>query len=102
MTAIAIIAFLVGAVLAQRFRIFILLPLLLLAGFAGGIAIVMTTGADAWHFVLIAIIAAVSLQIGYLVGAAIRAWELFKTRDAKPSAAAADKPKSSASALPVH
>jgi hypothetical protein len=96
----AIIALLAGAVLAQRFRIFILLPLLALAAFAAIIA-AFATGTDAWHFVFVAIIAAVGLQIGYLAGAAYRVWELSHSKQAD-APAAVEKPKPGAGALPVH
>jgi hypothetical protein len=57
MIAAAIVAFFVGLVLAQRFRIFVVIPLLALAAFAALVAI-FATDADALDSVLLAIVAA--------------------------------------------
>jgi hypothetical protein len=99
MTATAIIAFIAGAILAQRFRIFILIPLLLLAAGAA-IAAVVTSGAGGWDFFFAAIAAAVGLQIGYLSGVVLRAWLPAPREQAEGSAP--DKRKSSTGVLPVH
>jgi len=101
MTATAIIAFVAGAFLAQRFRIVILIPLLLLAACAAVVA-AFASGAGAWHFILVAIVAVVSLQIGYLAGAAFRTWGHAASKQGDGSAAGAEKPKPGAGALPVH
>jgi hypothetical protein len=66
-----IVSFLVGMVLGQRFKVLILLPAITLAVLAvigGGLARAEPT----WSIVLIAIGAAVALQVGYLVGTGIR------------------------------
>jgi hypothetical protein len=101
MIAAAIVAFFVGMVLAQRFRIFVVIPLLALAAFAAFVAI-FATGADTWYSVLIAVVAAVGLQIGYLFGAAMRAWGIFTSAETDSSSPAPDKVKSSANTLTVH
>ena len=98
MIAAAIVSFFVGMVLAQRFRIVVLIPLLSFAALGAAIA-VFVAGVDAWHVTLVAIVSAVCLQFGYLAGAAFRTWGLLTTRHAKGSAAV-EKTKSNP--LPVH
>ena len=98
MTATAIIAFLAGAHLAQRFRFFILIPLLLLAAGAAIIA-VLASAASGWDFFFAVIAAAVGLQLGYLAGAALRAW--LPAPNEQGEGAAPDKRKSGSGVLPV-
>ena len=67
----AIVGVLLGLVLAQRFRVFVLLPVILLAltfALARAVAHVEAAVISA----VAAVIAIVGLQIGYLLGAAVR------------------------------
>jgi hypothetical protein len=72
MILLATVGLVVGALLAQRFRVMVLFPataVVLLGGIATGVAQAHT----AWSFVLLAGTAVISMQIGYLVvGTAIR------------------------------
>jgi uncharacterized membrane protein len=69
--AVSIISLLIGMVLAQRFKVLALVPamavVILLA-----IAAEFARGAGFWPAALIAILAMVSVQIGYLAGMAVR------------------------------
>jgi hypothetical protein len=99
MTATAIIAFIAGAILAQRFRIFILIPLLLLAAGAAIVA-VLASAAGGWDFFFAAVAAVVGLQIGYLAGVVLRAW--LPAPSEQTESTASDKRKSGSGVLPVH
>jgi len=71
MMTLALISLLAGMVLGQRFKVLILIPATALAlVFATGTGIVRAD--TVWSIVLMATAAAASLQIGYLVGVAIR------------------------------
>lgn len=98
MTATVIIALFAGAILAQRFRIFILVPLMLLAACAAGIA-VFISATGGWYLFVSVIAAAVGLQFGYLAGAALRSW--WPATSEKPEDAKRDD-KNKSGALPVH
>ena len=71
MLVLSTASFLIGAALAQRFNVFVLIP---------AVAIVLTlavgTGVSnaptAWSLVVITAAAATSMQIGYLIGLSIR------------------------------
>jgi len=63
-------SFLVGAVLAQRFKIMVLIPAIAtVLTLAVGIGV--TNAHTAWSIVLTAAAAATSMQIGYLIGISI-------------------------------
>lgn len=100
MTATAIIAFFAGAILAQRFRVFILIPLLLLAACASVIA-VFAAATGGWYFFFAVIVAAIGLQLGYLSGAAMRSW-WPATSEQSEVATTDEKRKPGSGALPVH
>jgi membrane protein DedA with SNARE-associated domain len=72
MMMLAVVSFLVGAVLGQRFKVLVLIPataiMLVLAAATG-----VTQAQTAWSIVLMAAAAATSMQIGYLIGIAIHA-----------------------------
>jgi hypothetical protein len=71
MMALFFISFLVGAVLGQRFRVFILLPamsLALICTITAGIA----RAQDVWSIAMAAVCVTTALQIGYLIGTGIR------------------------------
>lgn len=72
MTLLVTVSLLVGALLAQRFRVVVLIPasvIVLVLAFATGV----TPAHTAWSTVLVGAIAAISMQIGYLViGTGIR------------------------------
>jgi hypothetical protein len=66
-----IISLLVGMALGQRFKVLILVPAIaaaIIVSIAAGIA----RDDDIWSIVLLAVVAATGLQIGYLGGIAIR------------------------------
>jgi hypothetical protein len=68
---LAIISLLLGAVLAQRFRVFVLLPatsLVLAAAAGAGLA----EGDTPWWILLMAIGGVASLQVGYFIGLGLR------------------------------
>ncbi len=71
MLLLAMISLLVGAVLAQRFKIMILIP-------ATGIMLVAAVGAGGaqahtvWWTILMIAAAGVSMQVGYVIGLGIR------------------------------
>jgi hypothetical protein len=67
MMTFSLISFLVGAALAQRFKVMVLIPMIgMVLGFslAAGVAHALT----AWSVALIAASAAICLQTGYFVG----------------------------------
>jgi hypothetical protein len=71
MMMLAILSLLAGMVLGQRFKVLILIPAIaasLIVAVAAGIA----RADDIWSIVMMAVLAATSLQIGYLGGTAIR------------------------------
>ena len=76
MLTTAITPFLLGAALAQRFKIHILIPLIGFAGAAICVELLLLT-ADRWHLAMMMAAALAGLQIGYLAGAALRTWDLF-------------------------
>ena len=70
-TITLIISLLVGILVAQRFRVFILLPII-------GLALILTIGGgivwklDGWSIFWLAVTAVVALQVGYHCAAGIR------------------------------
>ncbi len=66
-----ILSLLVGMVLAQRFKVLILFPLFALTLFLA-LAAAITRSDAAWTAGLIATVAIVTLQIGYLLGIGVR------------------------------
>ena len=71
MILLGIISVLIGAVLAQRFKIMVLVPAtatVLVAAVAAGLAQAHT----AWWVILAAALVATSMQVGYIVGLGIR------------------------------
>ena len=71
MTFAAVIAFLTGVILAQRFRVLVLVPVLALTIFiAFGVAVIVDV--DRFQAAVGAIVAIVGIQVGYLVGAPFR------------------------------
>jgi hypothetical protein len=71
MIILSMVSLLVGAVLGQHFKVMVLIPaiavVLVLAVVTG-----VTHAQTAWSIVIMAVAAATSLQIGYLLGIAIR------------------------------
>jgi membrane protein DedA with SNARE-associated domain len=61
---------LVGALLAQRFRVFVLVPVLTLAALVAAV-IGYHQGAGTWQLLGSSVLAIVCVQIGYLVGAGL-------------------------------
>jgi hypothetical protein len=71
MVTVLLVCLLFGAVLGQRFRVFILLPAMLPA-VAFATLVAASHSITAWQILAAAFQAAASLQIGYLAGVAIR------------------------------
>ena len=94
----AITAFLLGAALAQRFKIHILIPLV---GFAGAAIFVqlLVSAAEGWHLAMMMATALAGLQIGYLAGAAFRSWEIFHLKDQQRDS---EKPEADNESLPIN
>jgi len=67
--SLAIACFLIGTLLGLRFRVLILVPTTLIGSLLV-VGIAIGSGSSAWRAVVVAIMAATSLQIGYLGGAA--------------------------------
>jgi hypothetical protein len=72
MSALALFAFLCGAVLAFRFRVAVLYPVMGM-GTAAALALGMTAGVELAHILLVIVSCIVALQIGYLFGGFVRA-----------------------------
>jgi hypothetical protein len=70
MAIFAILCFLLGAVLGQRFKVLILGPSIAFAAVAA-IAIGIGRAEDVWGIVLTVILVSASLEIGYLSGTII-------------------------------
>ena len=71
MLLLAIISLLTGAVLAQRFKIMVLVPataLVLATAAAAGLA----QAHSAWWTILVAAMGSASIQVGYIVGLGMR------------------------------
>jgi predicted Na+-dependent transporter len=71
MMTLLFISFLVGAVLGQRFKVFVLVPatsLALICTIAAGIA----RAQHIWSIAMAAVGVTIALQIGYLIGTGIR------------------------------
>ena len=71
MVTVLLICLLFGAVLGQRFRVFIILPAMLPA-VAFATIVAASQGTTAWQILATAVIAVTGLQIGYLDGVGIR------------------------------
>jgi len=67
----AIISFLVGLALAQRFKVLVLIPVILLTLIFAVVA-GLSGAAAGWASALTAVIVITDLQIGYLIGIAVR------------------------------
>ena len=70
MILLSMVSLLVGALLGQRFKVMVLMPatpIVLILAVGTGVAHAQT----AWSIVLMAAAAAISMQIGYLVGIGI-------------------------------
>jgi hypothetical protein len=65
------INFVVGAVLGQRFKVFVLLPATTWA-FIGTIVSGIARAQDVWSIAIAAVGATIALQIGYLIETGIR------------------------------
>jgi len=96
MTLLATVSLLVGALLAQRFRVMVLIPasaIVLVLAFATGV----TPAHTAWSIVLVVGAAAISMQIGYFViGTGIRcvlAGAMSSRSSPHPSGAGATSPR---------
>jgi hypothetical protein len=92
MTFVAVIAFSVGVILAQRFRVFVLVPVLTLAILVA-FGVVIIVGADPCQAAVGAIVALVGVQVGYLGGAPFRGPVVVAHRE-MPRSMAIEKPKS--------
>ena len=69
----AIICLLVGMVLGQRFKVLVLVPVIVLV-VTLSIAVDLMRADAFWLIALMAVLATVSLQIGYLLGTGIRSF----------------------------
>ena len=82
MSMLILLAFLLGAVLGMRFKVFILIPAIgfaLIAILAGGIA----RGNSVSGTLIVAVLASSCLQIGYLLGIIAR-YSVALTRAGRP------------------
>ena len=70
MLVLSTVSFLVGAVLAQRFQIMVLIPAVA-AVLTLAVGIGVTNAYTSWSIVVTAATAATSMQIGYLIGMTI-------------------------------
>jgi hypothetical protein len=71
MAALAIFTFLCGAVLAFRFRVLVLYPIIAI-GATFGLVLGIAAGSSLWTVALGIITTAMALQVGYLFGTAGR------------------------------
>jgi hypothetical protein len=71
MTMFTITAVLIGAALGQRFKVFILVPAIVI-GSAAGLGFGMAQNSNLWSVLLIIALTITALQMGYLGGAVIR------------------------------
>jgi putative Ca2+/H+ antiporter (TMEM165/GDT1 family) len=69
MITISMISLLIGAVLAQRFKVIVLIPAIAIFS---GLAIIAAHADSAWSIVLLAAATTTCLQIGYFVGIGVR------------------------------
>jgi hypothetical protein len=67
MVALAILTFLCGAVLAFRFRVLVLYPIIAI-GATFGLVLGMAAGSSLWTVALGIVTAAMALQVGYMFG----------------------------------
>jgi hypothetical protein len=68
-----IISFFSGMVLGLRFKVLILIPASIIVATVT-IAVGVTEGATAWSIVLMGLVVLTALEVGYLVGTAIRSF----------------------------
>lgn len=81
---LAIFSLLVGAVLAQRFKVVVLVPAtVMVLATATGTGFVQAQ--SAWWTILLAVAGTASIQIGYLAGLGIRYFLEASAPDAPPS-----------------
>jgi hypothetical protein len=79
------VSFLVGAALAQRFKIMVLIPAVVLM-LAVGIGV--TIAYNSWSIIVTAATAATSMQIGYLIGMSIHGLLAAASSRSAPSTSA--------------
>ena len=70
MLVLSTVSFVVGAALAQRFKIMVLVPAVATV-LTVAVGIGATNAYTAWSIVVTAVIAATSMQVGYLIGMSI-------------------------------
>jgi hypothetical protein len=68
MVALASICFLAGAVLGLRFKVLILVPAIGLSVVVVAMANGIVLGESAWRLALVVVVAATSIQLGYVLG----------------------------------
>jgi hypothetical protein len=71
MMMVLLVCLLIGALLGQRFKVFILVPAMVPA-VALAVIVAEVHGAALWQILVTAFMAATSLQIGYLAGVGVR------------------------------
>ena len=87
MLVLSTVSFLVGAALAQRFKIMVLIPAVAtMLTVAVGIGV--TNAYTLWSIVVTAAIAATSMQIGYLIGISIHDFQAALSPRSAPSTSA--------------
>ena len=84
MLAPTVISLLVGMALAQRFRVLVLFPAILLTLFLAIGAAMMRPEPD-WRLGLTALITVVGLQVGYLAGIGIRHLTVLACASRRPT-----------------
>jgi len=84
MMTIAMIALLIGALLGLRFRVFILVPAIVLAS-ATILSVGMARSDSTWPTLLATVLAITALQVGYLSGAVVH-FSIAKVRGREDSA----------------
>ena len=85
MITLAMMALLFGALLGLRFRVFILVPAVVMSS-ATILGVGIADGDSIWHTLLAAVLSITALQVGYLSGAVLYS-SIAKARARKNSAA---------------
>jgi hypothetical protein len=83
MISLSVISFLFGAVLAQRFKVLVLVPAMAIIIMLS-VGVGSTDASPAWWIVLLAVVASTCLQLGYFAGIGIR-HRLVTTRSQESS-----------------
>ena len=91
MTLLSIVTLLVGLVLAQRFKVMVLMPASVIVTVLA-VATGATHAQTAWSIVLVAATAAISIQIGYLIGIGIHHFVDVSSRSSSLAAPSASTP----------